>query len=395
MNSQAMNAWQVMRRGVAVTAAVLVVSVSATRADDAREAVPAELRARAENAIDRGLAYLRSTQEADGAWTADFGPAVTAIVAEAFVRDAKHGPKHAIVTRAAAGVLKYQQTDGGIYERQRNLGNYQTSVALMLLADMDKEKYREPIQRAQRYLRKIQFDGDEEIVRDHAWYGGAGYNERKRPDLSNTQMMIEALHRSGLPADDPIYKRAMVFVSRCQMLDATNDLAFADGARDGGFIYSPNAGGESKASEHVMEGDAPLRSYGSMTYAGFKSMLYANVGRDDRRIQAAFEWIRRNYTLERNAGMPDRQAKEGLYYYYYVFSKALDAWGEPVITDVTGKRHAWRAELCEKLIALQRPDGSWVNDEPRWLESNPNYVTAMAIRAMQTALGADGRGPVD
>lgn len=348
--------------------------------------LPPGLEAQARKAIDRGLAYLRSKQDKDGGWTAMYGPAVTAIVARAFAQHDGHGPRHPIVGRAVSGLLRYQQADGGIYERRQNLANYQTSIVLMLLASLDDPQHKARVAKAQAFLTKLQFDEDESVDADNAWYGGAGYNKVKRPDLSNTQMMLEALHQSGLPKDDPVYRRALKFVSRCQLNEATNDLPLAKGFSNGGFIYSPNERGESKASEKLEEGQAPLRAYGSMTYAGFKSMLYASVSRDDPRITACLKWIGRHYTLDENPNMPGKQSAEGLYYYYHVFARALDAWGEPLIVDAKGTPHHWRRDLCRKLIALQQEDGSWVNTQPRWLEGDPNYVTGLTILTLQTAL---------
>ena len=139
-------------------------------------------------------------------------------------------------------------------------------------------------------------------------------------------MMIEALHASGLPEDDPAYKRALKFIERCQMSGNTNDQPFARGATDGGFIYSPADGGQSKADTYDDNGTKRLRSYGSMTYAGFKSLLYAQVSRTDPRVQQAWDWIRRHYTLKENPNMPGAKSIQGLYYYYHVFAKALAAW---------------------------------------------------------------------
>jgi len=198
--------------------------------------------------------------------------------------------------------------------------------------------------------------------------------------------MLEALTQSGLSKDDPVYQKAVVFIARCQMLGRTNDQVFAAESVDGGFVYTPANGGESKAGTDVVEGKPRLRSYGSMTYAGFKSMLYAGVDRDDVRVQRAMDWIRRFYTLDHNPNMPHAHSKQGLYYYYHVFARALRAWGEETIMDSDQVPHAWRAELCEKLISLQREDGSWVNMEDRWYEGNPHLVTAYAILALQTAL---------
>jgi squalene-hopene/tetraprenyl-beta-curcumene cyclase len=169
------------------------------------------------------------------------------------------------------------------------------------------------------------------------------------------------------------------------MLPETNDQPFAEGG-DGGFIYSPANDGESKAGTVERGGRNVLRSYGSMTYAGFKSLLYANVERGDRRVRAAHDWVRQHYTLEQNPNMPGAQSKEGLYYFYHVFARALHAWGEDAITDTEGARHDWRADLTAKLLSLQRGDGSWYNEQDRWWESNPHLVTAYGVLALQTVL---------
>ena len=348
--------------------------------------VPDELRSRVQQSIDRALAFLRSAQGKDGGWTEQFGPAVTAIVAEGFAADRDHGPNHPVVKRALAHISRFEQSDGGIYERKQNLANYQTSVVLSFLASLPGEEQKSQIARAQAFLTKLQFDEGEKIEKSNTWYGGAGYNETKRPDLSNTQMMLQALHDSGLPKDDPVYQRALVFISRCQMNSVTNDQPFSSEYSDGGFIYTAADGGESKASEDGGEGVTALRSYGSMTYAGFKSMLHCGLTQDDPRVKAAHEWIRRHYTLEKNPGMPGSRSKQGLYYYYHVFAKALEAYGEPVVMDTRSEPHNWRIDLCRKVISLQRPDGSWVNEADRWLEGDPNYVTGLTVQTLQTAM---------
>jgi len=347
-----------------------------------------QLAVRVNPAIQKGLAYLVGGQQADGGWEA-FGkshPAITSLVVQALAKDADYGPKHPAVRRGLESILRHVQPDGGIYVDAEAMPNYHTSVALIALASMKDSTLDGKVKAAQEYLKKLQWDDGEGHEAASVWYGGAGYGKSKRPDLSNTQLMLEALHDSGLSADDAVYKKAMVFVSRCQMLAATNDQPFARDGGDGGFIYSPANGGESKAGTEV-ESDRPrLRSYGSMTYSAFKSLLYAKVGRDDPRVKAAVEWIRRYYTLDHNPNMPGAQSKEGLYYYYYVFARAMRAWGEDSLTDAAGLPHPWQRELAEKLISLQREDGSWVNEADRWYEGNPHLVTAYAILALQAAM---------
>lgn len=351
-------------------------------------AVDRETRKAAERAVDRGLAYLAATQREEGGWEA-FGqshPAITALVVKAFAADDDYGAESAVVKRGLDFVLRFEQPDGGIYVAGEGMRNYQTSVALMALAAVDAPAHKQALSKARQFLTKIQWDEGEGHNASSTWYGGQGYGHHKRPDLSNTQLMLEALKQSGLPSDDPAFKKAMAFVSRCQMLSETNDQPFARGSDDGGFIYTPVNGGESKAGTVVVEGRPRLRSYGSMTYAGFKSLLYAEVDHKDVRIQRAFDWIRRHYTLDTNPNMPQAQSKEGLFYYYHVFARALHAWGEEIIVDKDGGPHRWRRELCAKLCDLQRADGSWVNEEDRWYEGNPHLVTAYAVLALQTAM---------
>ncbi len=346
------------------------------------------LAARVSEATTKALAYLAASQEADGGWKVaeKSHPAISALVIRALAEDSKYGPNHPSVRRGLDYVLKFAQPDGGIYREDDGHKNYHTSVALMMLASLQDPAHRKAIANAQEFLKKLQWDEGEGHEPNSPWYGGQGYGRNKRPDLSNTQMMIEALHDSGLPTDDPAYKKALVFIQRCQMLGTTNDQPFATGADDGGFIYTPANGGESMAGTETSGNRPRLRSYGSMTYAAFKSMLYAKLDRDDPRVKAAIDWIRRNYTLEHNPNMPGAQSKEGLYYYYYVFARAMKAWGEEAITDARGVPHPWRNELADKLLSLQRPDGSWYNDADRWFESNPYLVTAYAVLTLQTIM---------
>ena len=348
-----------------------------------------QLKLKTHEAIDKALTYLVASQGADGGWEA-FGrshPAITALVVKCLVQDEDYGPKHPAARRGLEFVLRYVQPDGGIYVPGEGMRNYHTSVVLMALAATKDPTHSRLIKNAQNFLKKLQWDDGEGHEASSSWYGGQGYGRGKRPDLSNTQLMLEALAQSGLPTDDPVYRKAMVFVTRCQMLGSANDQSFASGSEDGGFIYSPVNRGESKAGTDVVDGKVRLRSYGSMTYAGFKSMLYANVDRSDVRVQRAFSWIRRHYTLDHNPNMPHARSRQGLYYYYHVFARALRAWGEEAVLDARGVPHRWRAELCEKLLSLQQQDGSWVNEEDRWYEGNPHLVTAYAVLAMQTALG--------
>jgi squalene-hopene/tetraprenyl-beta-curcumene cyclase len=157
----------------------------------------------------------------------------------------------------------------------------------------------------------------------------------------------------------------------------------SDPANKGGFVYMP---GESKAGEMKKEEDdgAGLRSYGSMTYAGLKSMVYAKLNRDDPRVKAAMEWIQRHFTFAENPGL----GNAGLYYYLHTCAKALAAYGDETVTDAAGKPRAWRVEFIAQAVGLQNPDGSWANENGRWMESVPELSTAYTVLALEAALNS-------
>jgi squalene-hopene/tetraprenyl-beta-curcumene cyclase len=261
------------------------------------------------------------------------------------------------------------------------LKNYVTSVNVMALAAADRQgKYKKVVDDAAHYLTQLQWDEGEGKTRQDNFYGGAGYDSKSRPDLSNTQMFLDALKAAGLPSDDPAYKKAAIFVSRCQNLKGeTNDQPWAGKVNDGSFIYSAAGPGETKTDE-LPDGGKP--GYGSMTYAGIKSLIYAGVDKNDKRVQAALEWIRKHYTVDENPGMPKGKGQQGLYYYYHTMAKCLDVLGLDEVVDDKGVKHDWRKDLTEALAKRQRPDGSWVNENDRWFEGDPNLVTGYALMAL-------------
>ena len=205
--------------------------------------------------------------------------------------------------------------------------------------------------------------------------------------------MLDALHDAGVSPEEPAVQRALLFVTRAQNLKSTNNAAWAQtGRNDGGFIYTPANGGESMASEYAGEGRygelledsaaRSLRSYGSMTYAGFKSLLYAGLTRDDPRVKAAWNWARQHWGFDENPGL----GQQGRFYYLHAMSRALVAAQQAQITTPDGEVQDWRAELIDTLTEDQRPDGAWVNSTPRWLESEAVLTTIYAILALEEAL---------
>ncbi len=345
--------------------------------DDAESEV--SLSAEIDRAATRGIEFLRNRGQADdGSFSRETGAAVTALCVRAILEHRPRSINDPVVKNGLSFVESKIQGDGGIYARGSLYRNYETSVAVgaLVRANQD-DRYESVLKRAEAFLKEIQWDEGEGIESSDAAYGGAGYGKHQRPDLSNTSFLIDALQDLGNDGDDEAIQKALKFVVRTQNLaNQGNDTPHAEAIGDGGFYYTPAAGGQSQAGESDGGG---LRSYGSMTYAGLKSMIYAGLTADDPRVQAAMEFIRKNYSLEDNPGM----GQAGLFYYYHTFAKALDAANVEIIDDASGTPHAWRDELARHLIQLQQEDGSWVNSRSdRWMEGDRQLVTAYALLAL-------------
>lgn len=340
-------------------------------------------------AISRGNSWLAEQQKQEGYWDDKELPALTALALTAGVRDPAVNldeplPEH--LKKGFDWLLKQQKEDGGIYNR--GLATYNTATAVTALTKASRDAYEPAIVRGRKYLISQQWDIGEAGITDNQNDGGIGYGSKNdHTDLSNTYLAIEALALSKKVIEDGKFgeqpeldwEAAITFLSRCQNLTETNDRddASDDPNNKGGFIYTP---GSSKAgTEELEDGRVALRSYGSISYAGLLSLIYAKLEPDDPRVVAVKEWLGKHYTLDENPGM----GAEGLYYYYQAMSKALAAAGIDKLPLENGKTADWRMDLAGKLLSTQRENGSWVNDNGRWMESNAVLVTAYTVMALE------------
>jgi len=399
-----------MRRSLPAVLGTTLVAFAACSVAPSAHAIDEEHYAKAEDMIDRAIGYLRSQQDQPtGGWSVNPGgpqfPAVTGLVVTGMMMSPQIGGNDPSVDRGLHFMLRYKQDDGGIYDRV--LASYNTSICLSALARAQRTDATEAMVGGVAFLRTLQWSEaaaehpETQVVdRSHPFYGGIGYGSHSRPDMSNLNFMLQGLHDAGVPGDDPAFERAVVFLQRTQMHDDINDQAYADHSAQGGFIYatgpeSDQAGeGESKGgtiweSTDSGENVSRLRCYGSMTYAGFKSYLYADLDRDDERVRMAYDWIRNNYALDENPGV----GQEGRYYYYMLFGRALNTWGLPMIEVVnengSTETRDWANDLIDALAELQNEDGSFESVNDRWMENNPVLITSYALIGLQNALGRE------
>jgi squalene-hopene/tetraprenyl-beta-curcumene cyclase len=335
-------------------------------------------------AIKKGLEWLRQHQNADGSWSLADYPALTALPLWAWMGNPEGAPaeKPGYILKGYDFLAASAKPDGGIY--RKGLANYNTSISLIALVLARDPKYDAMIRAAHDF----EIGQQATNLPDSTMNGGIGYGPagvaRGHPDLSNTVIALEAIRRSeaiankerpGGPKLD--WAAAVAFIQRCQNLPSVNKEPYVSGSADdrGGFMYFP---GESAAGETGANG---ARSYGSMSYAGLLSYIYANLAKSDPRVTGAVDWLKNHYSVDENPGM----GIDGLFYYYQVMAKALSTYGAPELALTNGQKVNWPRELTLKLIDLQQEDGSWSNESGRWMEKDPVLATAYALLTLEMA----------
>lgn len=455
------------------------------RAQPAQAAPPATAAAPAQAALawealagrvarDATAFLLRAQDPATGGWNVPprgsqtpHLPAFTGLALNALLMEPGGPSDPDAADRAARFLLSLQGPDGGIHAG--TLPTYNTAIAASALSRLGTAQASAAADRAVDFLRAAQWgaalgqgaspaggpEAPTPVPKEHPFFGGIGYGNRGRPDISNLAFFLQAMHDTGVPADDPAFVSALGFLARLQMLERApdgtpvNPMPYAIGSAQGGFIYATGPGPQSPAEGQSFAGQidetlsdgsvaSRLRAYGSVSYAGFKSLIYAGLTADDPRVHAVLGWAREHYTLAENPGI----GADGYYYYLLMFARAMHASGsptldaarpEPLLTgaywlpagsadaqptvlraatpqaaaallalgsisidgrpgtlsqvppDFTPGPRDWRRDLTAALAALQNPDGSFRSLDDRWLENNPVLVTSYALLALQHA----------
>lgn len=345
-----------------------------------RGETPAEVEALRQEIVAKGLAYLaKSGQAADGTFTKQVGSGVTSLALAAALKNGR-GVDDPMVAQGLKALEGFVHDDGGIYANDR-LQNYETCVAMVCFKAANQDgRYNQLLKRATEFVTGRQYQEGEDRTSDESWVGGVGYGAQGRPDLSNTAYLIEALATVDESQNEQAIQAALAFVSRCQNLESPhNTTPYAALVKDGGFYYEiPTTKVDPSTSPERFTENGGLRSYGSMTYAGLKSMIFAGLTAEDQRVKAAVQWIKDHYGVDQNPG----QGSAGLFYYYHTFAAALAAAELNEVVDADGKTHDWRADLIRELAKRQNPDGSWTNDNQRWFENDANLSTSFALLAL-------------
>lgn len=330
-------------------------------------------RASLEDALSKGAAFLLAQQAADGHFSDPQMPALTALPLWALSSVPSGSADATARERAAAFVLRTQRADGGFYVPKpgrggSGLGNYNTSVCLMALFE-SKLAPAAPLLKAREYIAASQLVGDDTLA------GGFGYDRasrRRSADLSNTSYAMDAMARTASLEElrtggrkvDLDWARAIAYVENLQK---------TDGPDKGGAAYNERTPQGGSVTNRA--GKVHLRAYGSMSYAAVLSMCSAKLTRGDPRVRNALDYCSRYWSVDENPGM----GNQGLYYYFDILARALQAAGVETLVAPDGRTIDWKEELSGKLLSLQKADGSWVNDNNRFWEADPVLCTSFAM----------------
>jgi len=373
--------------------AVMLLATATLYAAEPPPPVPAkgDVKAQTLEAIKKAQKFLIDNANEDGTFGKGFAHGVPGVVALATYGLAS-GPakltadKAPALAKAAEYLVGKQDAKGAIWIPKFQNANYNTSTAVMALKALNDPKYNEVLDKAKEFILNCQLDekaGYEKDVHIRS-YGGFAYAMSLQANLSNTIFAMDALKDLGLKEDSPAFKNALTFVRRCQDNLETNDspeMKFGDNA--GGFVYLP---GESEHDTFKTRAgkEAPV-PYGNMSFQGLRALLYCGLGKDSPEVKAAMKYIRANYDVKNQPGLPDASKGQGYFYYTVALARCLSVYGESELDLGGGKKAAWGNDLGGYLATIQKADGSFVNPVDRWQENDPILCTSYALIALNLA----------
>ena len=155
------------------------------------------------------------------------GQALTPFVLDALLQvpPAVYPTQTARVDRAIAFIASNTRADGalGLADSIPDYPNYSTALAVSALCRARRGNWETLAQRMAAYLRAQQFTEQNGWSSEHPVYGawGMGGEPRTPPDtgrvdLSMTRYVLQALRAAGVPATDPLFASARIFVERCR-----------------------------------------------------------------------------------------------------------------------------------------------------------------------------------
>jgi hypothetical protein len=320
---------------------------------------------RLDHAVDRGLAYLATTQNADGTFptTTNTQPGITSLAVMAFLARGHQpgkGPYGARIERAVDYILSRQDSRSGAITPDgfdvNETTNYCHGISGVMLAEIygmtsarRQERIRGAIVRALAYTRRQQVRPKRFPEEAGGWrYLAHGFNSNEA-DLSATAwqlMFYRAARNAEFKVPPEWVKEAMGYVHR------------SFDAKERGFVYALSGGNR----------------YVSRAMVGAGIVCLAQGGEhQSETAKEAGEWVLRNSFEPYNTF---RRPEDRYHYGAFYCSQAMfqlggDYW------------HRFFPTLLDVLARAQHENGSWDNEAAAEdLQYGKAYTTALAILAL-------------
>ena len=289
-----------------------------------------------EQAIHRGIEYLKRQQNADGSWKEEGGGekcGATAIAVLA-MRSCGIPPNDPSVVRAMRYLRAFPAAHAG--------RNYSLALQTMAFCAVD------PVSDFALITNNIRLlESNQNKMGAHS--GGWDYMPGgARTDLSNSQFSILALYeaeRVGGRINDGTWQTALRYWSQTQNTD-------------GGWGYTPqgNSGSGSATGSMTCAGIASLivsagvLERGGATVNGDRILCFQKPdSKSSEQIKLGIDWLTRHFSVNTNP-----RSQNHLLYYLY----ALERVGRMTNQRFMGQ-HDWYRAGTEKILTIQLQDGHW------------------------------------
>lgn len=379
--------------------------------------VPVELARQIDQAVDRGVAWVRQQQQKNGSFR------FSALKQDIYGEHPLGETCLAVLAMLSAGISREDPAiENGIEYLLDNpaRGTYERGLSLMAL-DMAAapswerrmlEKMSAAARKKYKFPRAHGPKERERMAEDSAmlvksWGQGYWSYEMKSGsagDISNTQFALlglKAATRSGFDVPVALFARTMQIFMDTQTRTGTRltyPQAFGEPGEPGGYYIDLPAEARGWSYWHGNYGASENEITGSRTHIGIACLALcrdeilrrgdgeelATLKLRDAAVKDAIldglAWVYKNYSVEKNPGTEDFMKKapwpvNGAWYYYYLY--AIERTGALLPTRLIGK-HDWYQEGAEALLKRQRKDGSWI-------ELNPLVDTAFALLFLRKA----------
>lgn len=360
------------------------------------------LTGRLDAGIAKALAALIAKQSATGGFHSETygvlkpGAATTAFVVETLSRlpEAQRAAHSQALERAMAFVKATEAEGRGIGSKGEWLEYpvYSTALAIRTWQRLKPVGWEADVARWRVFLVAQQHAEANGCAPEHQAYGGWSApgltpdRVNRDADLSATRYALDALLAADLDAQDPLWRRARVFLSR------------HGNATDGGFVYSRVLYSKNKAGDDART-ETGYRSYGSATLDGL--LILARLdGRGQPEgtaaptaaepLKKARAWWEATHALIGPAGFEGATGEQAAwapamnFYYRAALAEAAASGAMPL------NAGQWR-ELADLTLRLQGADGLWRNESALMKEDDPLLASPMALQVLLHARGRNDR----